>query len=158
MSCILCGGATTATASTQASLVHTAVVRTHKLQLSLERRGYPIPITPYKGHVNAYTLHEWRVRRWHLYLYNAFHPYTYGWLLDALCVHRGEGSWTDPDAPYWGGLQMDMSFQASYGPEWLSTLGTADHWEPYKQLIAGYRAWLTRGWCPWPVTSVNCGL
>ena len=24
-----------------------------------------------------------------------------------LCIHGHEGSWTDPDAPYHGGLQMD---------------------------------------------------
>src|SRR5688572_23539044 len=32
-----------------------------------------------------------------------------------LCIHKYEGAWNDPNAPYYGGLQMDMSFQRSYG-------------------------------------------
>src|SRR5215471_18639237 len=32
-----------------------------------------------------------------------------------MCIHRYEGSWTDPNAPFWGGLQMDESFQKAYG-------------------------------------------
>ena len=47
-----------------------------------------------------------------------------------LCIHRFEGAWTDPDPPYYGGLQMDMSFQAHYAPRLLRLKGTADHWTP----------------------------
>ena len=32
-----------------------------------------------------------------------------------LCIHRYEGAWSDGGSPYYGGLQMDISFQASYG-------------------------------------------
>ncbi len=35
-----------------------------------------------------------------------------------LCIHRYEGSWHDPGAPYYGGLQMDYAFQQTYG-RWL---------------------------------------
>ena len=31
-------------------------------------------------------------------------------LRDWMCIHRYEGSWNDPNGPYYGGLQMDMSF------------------------------------------------
>jgi hypothetical protein len=32
-----------------------------------------------------------------------------------LCIHSHEGSWSDSGSPYWGGLQMDYSFQSAYG-------------------------------------------
>src|SRR5262245_1360977 len=75
-----------------------------------------------------------------------------------LCIHPYEGSWTDPNAPYWGGLQMDLSFQAAYAPRRLKREGTADHWSPTHQLRAGVRAVLRRGYSPWPNTSRSCGL
>ena len=51
-----------------------------------------------------------------------------------LCIHRYEGSWTDRDAPFWGGLQMNYGFQATYGGWLLRTKGTADHWTPLEQI------------------------
>ena len=39
-------------------------------------------------------------------------PHRHEWL----CIHNYEASWTDPKAPYYGGLQMDREFQATYGP------------------------------------------
>jgi Transglycosylase-like domain len=80
------------------------------------------------------------------------------WVQDALCVHSHEGAWNDPNAPYWGGLQMDLSFMESYGPEFYARYGTADHWPPADQMIAAYRAWRVRGWEPWPNTARMCGL
>jgi hypothetical protein len=50
-------------------------------------------------------------------------PHKSGWL----CIHHFEGSWKDPDAPYYGGLQMDLSFQRTYGRELLRRKGTANH-------------------------------
>ena len=38
-------------------------------------------------------------------------PHKAGWL----CIHRHEGPWNDPNAPYYGGLQMDIGFQRTYG-------------------------------------------
>ena len=34
-----------------------------------------------------------------------------------LCIHRYEGSWRDPNAPYYGGLQMDLEFQTHLRPQ-----------------------------------------
>jgi hypothetical protein len=31
------------------------------------------------------------------------------WVRQAMCVHHGEGSWRDPNAPYYGGMQLDMT-------------------------------------------------
>ena len=39
-----------------------------------------------------------------------------------LCIHRYEARWTDTGAPYYGGLQMDLGFQRSYGG-WLYVVG-----------------------------------
>jgi hypothetical protein len=86
-----------------------------------------------------------------------------------LCIHHYEGSWADDGAPYWGGLQMDKSFQKTYG--WFRTgkhkehkwyfvdrWGTADKWPVWAQLVAGIHAYFSRGWNPWPNTARSCGL
>ena len=38
-------------------------------------------------------------------------PHKLAWL----CIHRFEGAWRDPNPPYYGGLQMDVHFQRTYG-------------------------------------------
>lgn len=83
-----------------------------------------------------------------------------------LCIHTYEGDWADHGAPYWGGLQMDMSFQKTYG--WLrhngvkwyfvKKWGTADHWPKWAQVVAGIHAYFSRRWDPWPNTAHSCGL
>lgn len=87
-----------------------------------------------------------------------------------LCIHNYEGSWTDSGAPYWGGLQMDLSFQGTYGYKYvrvfgkiikirfLDLWGTADHWPIKAQLHAARNAYRVRGWWPWPNTARFCGL
>jgi hypothetical protein len=76
-----------------------------------------------------------------------------------LCIHSYEGSWTDPNAPYYGGLQMDLSFQRAYGPDLLRRKGTADHWTPLEQMWTAERAHRSgRGFYPWPNTARSCGL
>lgn len=76
-----------------------------------------------------------------------------------LCIHRYEGSWTDPNPPYYGGLQMDMSFMQAYGGQLLRTKGTADHWTPLEQIWVAERAYRSgRGFYPWPNTARGCGL
>lgn len=84
-----------------------------------------------------------------------------------LCIHRFEGSWTDPYSPYWGGLQMDLSFQETYGwlhrgrhHKWyfLKKWGTADNWPVWAQIVAGIHGYESRGWSPWPNTAHYCGL
>ena len=61
-----------------------------------------------------------------------------------LCIHRYEGSWADPNGPYYGGLQMDMSFMQEYGGWLLRHKGTADHWTPLEQIWVAERA--LRSW------------
>jgi len=75
------------------------------------------------------------------------------------CIHRYEGSWSDPGAPYYGGLQMDWNFMNAYGREYLQAWGTADHWPPQVQIAVAVRAYLSgRGFDPWPTSSRLCGL
>lgn len=75
-----------------------------------------------------------------------------------LCIHQYEGSWTDPNAPYYGGLQMDYNFMQAYGGVFLRRWGTADHWPIWAQIQAGRNGYRARGWYPWPVSSRTCGL
>jgi hypothetical protein len=76
-----------------------------------------------------------------------------------MCIHRFEGSWTDPGAPYYGGLQMDWTFMNTYGGDYLRAWGTADHWPPAIQIAVAMRAYLSgRGFYPWPNSARLCGL
>lgn len=80
------------------------------------------------------------------------------WVKQAMCVHRYEGSWRDPNGPYYGGMQMDLQFQRRHGGWMLKHHGTADHWSPRAQLIVAWRGYKQRGWHPWPNTARRCGL
>jgi hypothetical protein len=82
-------------------------------------------------------------------------PHLQAWL----CIHRYEATWTDSGAPYYGGLQMDLGFQAHYGGQLLRTKGTADRWLPLEQMWVAERAFSSgRGFYPWPNTARYCGL
>jgi hypothetical protein len=80
--------------------------------------------------------------------------------LDAwLCIHRYEGAWNDPNGPYYGGLQMDLTFQQEYGAALLRRKGTADHWTALEQIWVAEHAYESgRGFYPWPNTARWCGL
>ena len=96
----------------------------------------------------------WRHRE-HAAWWRATHPpQLRGWS----CIHRYEGSWSDSGGPYYGGLQMDLSFQATYGSWLLRHRGTADHWSPLEQIWTAVRAWRVRGFSPWPSTAHYCGV
>jgi len=76
-----------------------------------------------------------------------------------LCIHRYEGSWRDMNAPYYGGLQMDISFQEHYGDPLLRSKGTADRWTPLEQMWVAEKAYRSGlGFYPWPNTARACGL
>jgi hypothetical protein len=82
-------------------------------------------------------------------------PHLAAWL----CIHRYEGSWTDAGAPFYGGLQMDLGFQRTYGSALLSAKGTADHWAPLEQMWVAEKALRAgRGFYPWPNSARMCGL
>jgi hypothetical protein len=78
---------------------------------------------------------------------------------DFMCIHHYEGAWNDETGNgYHGGLQMDYSFETTYGPEFYAQWGDAGHWPPIDQIIAAYRAYLSRGFSPWPEHRADCGL
>jgi hypothetical protein len=102
----------------------------------------------------------WRQDAWRIRAerarFRAHHP---PHLAEWRCIHRWEGSWTDPNSPYYGGLQMDLAFQRAYGPRLLRHKGTANHWAPYEQMWVAERALKAgRGFHPWPLTALRCGL
>ena len=81
-----------------------------------------------------------------------------------MCIHRYErhprqGWATATGNGYYGGLQMDLSFQRTYAPELLRTKGTADKWTALEQIWVAERAYRSgRGFYPWPNTARACGL
>ena len=121
------------------------------------------PRTPYSATVEktlsrdyrSWALHVWEGRAKQAWRIAQRPPHYEQWL----CIHRYEGSWTDPNAPYYGGLQMDLSFQSAYGGGLLDAHGTADHWSPLQQMWVAERAHAAgRGFYPWPNTARFCGL
>lgn len=98
------------------------------------------------------SLSQWRWIHWQARA--AFNRATRG----LQCIHIYEGSWRDPDEPYWGGLQMDRSFMQTYGAAAYRAWGTADHWPVRWQLRVGLAGVRSRGYSPWPVTRHMCGL
>lgn len=98
----------------------------------------------------------WRVR----YLHAMSRPWSAAWYADIMCIHGGEGAWNDETGNgYHGGLQMDGSFETTYGPEFYARWGNAGNWPPIDQIIAAWRAYSSgRGFTPWPNTGAACGL
>ena len=82
-------------------------------------------------------------------------PHRSAWL----CIHRHEGRWKDPHAPYYGGLQMSRQFQRAFGRYLLHLKGTANTWTPAEQMWTAERAHRAGlGFHPWPNTARACGL
>ncbi len=93
--------------------------------------------------------------------HGAFHPAVPAFLESAfLCIHHYEGAWnSNTGNGYYGGLQMDLTFQGLYGADFLARWGTADTWPVWAQLQAAVRAYQSgRGFYPWPNTARACGL
>jgi hypothetical protein len=98
---------------------------------------------------------NWRKRAARLKARSARPPHKAAWR----CIHRYEGAWDDPNAPYYGGLQMSLEFQRTYGRYLLRREGTANHWSPLEQMWTAERALRAgSGFYPWPNTARRCGL
>jgi hypothetical protein len=121
-----------------------------------------VPLTPTAGRVlTQMSIHDvqhavalWKHRAAKAHRLAARPPH----LQAFLCIHRYEAGWTDGGGPYYGGLQMDLGFQAKYGGRLLRTKGTADHWSPLEQIWTAEKAAKSRGFYPWPNTARVCGL
>lgn len=114
-------------------------------------------------------------RAWHrAHEYSNATHYGVPWpvIVNFTCIHRWEGSWRDPNSPYYGGLQMDWSFMDAYGYyhgrlpngervhwDFVRRWGSADHWPVWAQFVAANHARAAgRGYHPWPLTARRCGL
>jgi hypothetical protein len=81
-----------------------------------------------------------------------------------LCIYRHErhphhGWRTRTNNGFFGGLQMNLGFQRTYGADLLRKKGTADTWLPIEQIWVAERAYRSgRGFYPWPNTARACGL
>jgi hypothetical protein len=81
-----------------------------------------------------------------------------------LCIQRHErhpaqGWATYTGNGYYGGLQMDISFQRTYGSDLLRRKGTANNWTAVEQMWVAERAFRSGvGFYPWPNTARTCGL
>jgi hypothetical protein len=115
------------------------------------------PSTPF---ASLFAKRTWMVRGWKAHVLRARElaerpPHRAEWR----CIHRYEGPWNDPGAPYYGGLQMDLTFQRMYGRRLLRRDGTANRWSPLEQMWVAERAIRAgRGFHPWPVSARLCGL
>jgi len=103
-----------------------------------------------------WVLRSWRQKagkmRW-----RAHHPRR----LEAwLCIHRHEGPWNaNTGNGYYGGLQMDVQFQRTYGADLVRRKGLAHRWGYLEQIWVAERAYRSgRGFYPWPNTARYCGL
>ena len=87
-------------------------------------------------------------------------PHRDAWLCIHLYERHPQQGWaTRTGNGYYGGLQMDISFQRAYGGELLRRKGTADNWTAAEQMWVAERAYRSgRGFYPWPNTARSCGL
>jgi hypothetical protein len=82
---------------------------------------------------------------------------------DLMCIHSYEGAWdavSDTVPTYYGGLQMDATFEQAYGADVLAYRdgAHANRWPKHDQLMVGYRGYEVRGFTPWPTAAAACGL
>ncbi len=101
-------------------------------------------------------LEYWRARARKAWREGQRPPHRRAWL----CIHRFEGPWdANTGNGYYGGLQMDVTFQRMYGRFLLREKGLAHRWTPLEQMWVAERAYRSgRGFHPWPNTARRCGL
>ena len=105
---------------------------------------------------HRWVLRTWRARAQRAKRRAARPPHRSAWL----CIHSYEGPWHAATGNgYYGGLQMDIGFQRTYGFRLLQRKGTANLWTPLEQMWVAERAYRAgRGFYPWPNAARACGL
>lgn len=103
-----------------------------------------------------WVLNLWKVRADKVKRQAASPPHRSAWT----CLQRYEAGWQAKTGNgYYGGLQMDLTFQRTYGAGLLRRKGTANNWTPIEQMWVGERALRAgRGFHPWPNAARRCGL
>ena len=86
------------------------------------------------------------------------------WIWESVNSRECSGTWNcNTGNGYFGGLQMDYQFQATYNPKALRIWGTANNWPREAQELAadrafdGYRGFGPRGLGPWPSSNAALG-
>lgn len=80
------------------------------------------------------------------------------WLWRKVNAKECTGRWTcNTGNGYYGGLQMDYSFQRTYNAAALRLWGTANNWPIAAQMKAADRAYRSRGLQPWPSSYAQYG-
>jgi Transglycosylase-like domain len=139
---------------------------TNEMLRAMGERRYPVA---YLEANESKEFRQWLLSHWKARYREVRNEYsewrsTYGglpgwWVGEAMLVHSCEGAWNaNTGNGYYGGLQMDISFQTTYGPEFYRAYGTANNWPVFAQLRAAYRGWQARGWSPWPACAARFGL
>jgi len=133
--------------------------QTWRLQHLMGQRRTPSSYSERRVTSEAY--HGWVLRLWKGRAVQAAKraarpPHRSSWL----CLHSHEGPWkANTGNGYYGGLQMDVSFQRTYGAQLLRRKGTANRWTPVEQMWVAERALRAgRGFYPWPNAARACGL
>jgi Transglycosylase-like domain len=111
--------------------------------------------------VTAHQRAHWKRRARAARRHGKHPPHLAGWR----CIRRHEtgspfpGWRTRTGNGYYGGLQMDRSFQRTYGRWIYRSKGTANHWTKWEQIWTAEKARRSgRGFYPWPNSARVCGL
>jgi hypothetical protein len=140
-----------------------------------DRRGVPRTVSYFKERYSPCNFVKWSAKLWrhrahvHWTMYvreeKARKSKAAAVVGAFLCIHSYEGPWNaNTGNGYYGGLQMDLTFQRNYGSEFLRQYGTADQWPPGIQLLVasrardGYNGIPGRAYQPWPNTARMCGV
>jgi hypothetical protein len=136
------------------------------------RAAHRLGLRPHGGRAERHTrdtaylhwlLRRWqrRGRRWRREIRHQLDAPP-GVISGLMCIHRHEGAMSsvNPAGPYYGGWQLDASFERAYGRRMLRKYGGrhADRWRPRDQLVVALNGYRHRGWSPWPSTAPLCGL
>ena len=141
--------------------IHHYQKETWKWQGLMQVRKHPTANTAKKNESSTYR--RWVRDLWLRRAYRAWRqaqnpPHKTGFL----CIfshEKGADRWqTNTGNGYYGGLQMDLGFQRTYGWELLRKKGTANNWTWLEQIWVAERAHRSRGYYPWPNTARYCGL
>lgn len=124
---------------------------------------------PYRWVAEAHPTRRARILKYWVHVHNHSLAKYRHWLVNspmvwyessgASCVHHYEGPWNaNTGNGYYGGFQMDMSFQQSHGARFLAKYGTANNWPVIDQILVTKSVVTQSGWGQWPNTARMCGL
>lgn len=164
LSLTLALGTSTAQAASKMQTISTIEAYIHATHHRQTVMG--MPLTPTNGSYKttrsskyrAWVLGHWQKLNRDVYQRFIAVPNAGAW--HCILWHEARNNWhIDTGNGYYGGLQMDMTFQRTYGTYLLALKGTANNWTPAEQMwVAEHARASGRGFGPWPNTAAACGL